>query len=1280
MKQRAIARRTATLAFGVAIQIACCAFQARGEPPGRLVFRSFGTHEGLANLVVLRLVQDRLGFIWGATEDGLFQFDGSHFERFGNAEGLPSSVISALAIENDREVWVGTLRGVAHWQGTRFDLFGPQNGLPQERVNGIALAFGHLWVALHSGLYRRIDGERFELVPGWPGGEATAVWADEDGGLIAASTSGLRHRSVSGTWTTMASETDLARETIDSVVRDGQGVLWARSPTRIWARRPGAASFADETARVPRGNEKGTLTLDRRGRLLFPTAKGLARDVSGHWSLLGTADGVPVRSLHCALEDDEGSLWLGGIGLHQLLGRGLWRVFGRQEGLEGEVAWTELRDAEGRLWVGTDQGLARDAGERWETVHATRGRTVRTVAMATDGATWVGGVPSELLRLGRDGSVERFDERSGVSGKRILRLLFDRSGTLWVATDGAGLLRMTGNRSRMFARVTLPGGADDERIGYLIEDRQGRLWVAGERGLAVLDHGNWRRFTAADGLRVTRTAYVIERRNREMCVAYLEGLGLSCFQPTATGIGEIRHIDASNGLPGARVYVLGEDQNDRLWVGTGLGVAVFSPEGIEQFTEAQGLPSDDTAAMSFLAEPNGDVWIGTSGGLSRFSGSRYAHTALPPRARMISARLGTREFDPFSEGQVKVQHADNTLLVHFAGLTFLDPFRVEHEVRLRPLERDWHVTQVREARYTALGTGDYTFELRVRTPLGAWSDTAQIHFAVLPAWWQRAWFLSLVTVLGVLALTGLVALGVHRHEVKRDRDSQARHEASFRALIQGLPDLVIVHREGRVVYANTAAATLLGWSRPEGMVGLAVLDLVEPDSRPEVVERIRQLQSTGELAPLKEERLLRRDGTVLTFEMAELSLDFVGQPAVVAVGRDVTERKVMQQRLLLSDRMASLGVLAAGVAHEINNPLAYTISNLDLLAGEVPRLAEAKTEQAKALKEMIDDAQDGAERVRRIVRGLKTFSRADEDEPRALDPALVVDQSIELVSHEIRHRATLVRAYAAVGLVWGDESRLVQVFMNLLVNAAHAVPEGHADENEIHVAFRPRDAGHIIVEVRDTGSGIRPEIIGRVFDPFFTTKPAGEGTGLGLSICQAIVNRMGGEITVESEVGKGSIFRVALPIAPEVGRALPQAAVRSPFLGRRGRVLVIDDDLRVAESVRRLLGREHDVTVLSNGESALAHLRKAMDYDLILCDLIMPRITGMELHERLVGLGSGQVKRFVFLTGGPFTEAATLFLEQVPNERIEKPFDNDALRDLARRFVANSMSRYAATA
>ncbi|GAC1346614.1 MAG: hypothetical protein NVSMB23_24500 [Myxococcales bacterium] len=1280
MARCAIPERSASLAVALAILVACCAYPARAEPPGRLAFRSYGTHEGLGNLVVVRLAQDRDGFLWVATEDGLFRHDGSRFERFGNDEGLPSSVTSALAIEDGAGVWVGTLRGLARWQGTRFRAVGLGNGLPEERVNGIAISQGRLWVAMQSGLYgRRTDSDRFQPVAGWTAGEPTAVWADEDGGLVVASAGGLQLLTAAGKWSTLATDLELRRETVDALVRDRRGVLWARSPNRLWSRRPGTPGLTDETAHVPRADQKGTLSLDRQGRVLVPNTEGLARDEDGRWTLLGAADGLPVRSLLCALEDDEGSLWVGAIGLHQVLGRGLWRVFGRKEGLEGEISWTQIRDAHGRLWVGTDHGLARDLGSRWEMVPAFRGRSVRAIAVASDGALWLGGAPAKVFRLAPGGAIETFDARAGILGKRILRILIDRSGTVWVATDGAGLLRkMSG--SRTFSRVALPGGTDDERIGHLSEDREGRIWAAGELGLAMLESSGWRRFTLADGLRVTRTAYVLERRNGEICVAYLESLGLTCFRARSPGLADLRHLDASNGLPGARVYLLGEDRDARLWVGTGRGVAVFGPGGIEQFTEAQGLPSDDTAAMSFLAEANGDVWVGTSGGLSRFSGARYAHVAPPPRARIVSARLGQRDLDPASPVLAEAPHADDTLLVQFAGLSFLDPFRVEHEVRLRPLEREWHGTKVREARYAALGTGSYTFEVRARMPSGRWSEIAQIRFAILPAWWQHAWFLALLSVLGTLGIAGLVTASVRRHEARRDRDVQARHEASFRALIKGLPDVVIVHREGRVVYANTAAARLLGWNDPAAMVGLVVLDLVEPSERPAILERIRRLAETGEPAPPKEERLLRRDGSIVTLEISGISLDFAGQRAAVAVARDVTERKQLQERLLLSDRMASVGTLAAGVAHEINNPLSYTIANLGLLASEVPRLTSGHPEWAQTVNELIDDARDGAERVRKIVRGLKAFSRAADEDCRLLDPARVVDQAIVLASNEIRHRARLVKAYVAVPPLWADESRLVQVFINLLVNAAHSIPEGHAEENEILLSIRPRGPAQVQIEVRDTGSGIRPEIIGHIFDPFFTTKPVGEGTGLGLSICHGIVNRMGGEIRVESQVGKGSVFTVVLPVSPAQAVRPPAQQTSSPGGGRRGRVLVVDDDLLVAESIRRVLVGEHDVTLLADGATALSHLSSVARYDVILCDLMMPRMTGMELHERLAAVGSPQVENFVFMTGGAFTTAARRFLEQIPNERLEKPFDNAALKALVRRFVSSTAAVPAATA
>src|SRR5262249_34541328 len=283
----------------------------------------------------------------------------------------------------------------------------------------------------------------------------------------------------------------------------------------------------------------------------------------------------------------------------------LWRVYSTREGLPSEVVWTEWRDRKGALYVGTDRGLVRAAGSRFELVRGTEGHAIRSVAQLRDGALWMGGSPSELLRVA-DGKVDRFPIRS----RKVLTLLATSRNELLVGTDGGGLLRLEGGG---FVPIPVPGGSVQERFSHVIEDRTGRVWAAGELGLAVREkNGSWRRLTAANGLRADRTAYLLERRSGDVCVAYRETIGFSCFRPTAQGLRAVQHVDATNGLQNARVYLLGEDRNGRLWAGTGQGADVFDAHGIEHFGEARGMAGDDCDATAFLADPNGDVWIGTS--------------------------------------------------------------------------------------------------------------------------------------------------------------------------------------------------------------------------------------------------------------------------------------------------------------------------------------------------------------------------------------------------------------------------------------------------------------------------------------------------------------------------------------------------------------------------------------------------------------------------------------------------------------------------------------------
>ena len=383
-------------------------------------------------------------------------------------------------------------------------------------------------------------------------------------------------------------------------------------------------------------------------------------------------------------------------------------------------------------------------------------------------------------------------------------------------------------------------------------------------------------------------------------------------------------------------------------------------------------------------------------------------------------------------------------------------------------------------------------------------------------------------------------------------------------------------------------------------------------------------------------------------------------------------RKAMEAHLFLSDRMASMGMLAGGVAHEINNPLAYVIANLGFVAQLISEVVSKAPQQAGTLaeaSEAIKDAQQGAERVRCIVRDLKTFSRSDDAQHGPVDVHQVLNACANMAWNEIRHRSRLVKDYATASLMAeGNDSHIGQVFLNLLVNAAQAIPEGAADKNEIRISTRLESDGRILIEVRDSGPGMTPEVRARLFTPFFTTKPAGIGTGLGLSICHKIVSSHGGEIQVESELGRGTTFRVWLPAVTGDVIAEKTVAAKSPAT-RRGRVLIVDDELMLAKALRRIIAPHHDAEVVTSGSEALRLISLSTEYDVVFCDLMMPEMTGPEAYQAIARLRPELLRRIVFMTGGVFTEKAAAFLERTPNLRIEKPFATGQVLSIVAQFI-----------
>jgi signal transduction histidine kinase len=393
-----------------------------------------------------------------------------------------------------------------------------------------------------------------------------------------------------------------------------------------------------------------------------------------------------------------------------------------------------------------------------------------------------------------------------------------------------------------------------------------------------------------------------------------------------------------------------------------------------------------------------------------------------------------------------------------------------------------------------------------------------------------------------------------------------------------------------------------------------------------------------------------------------------GKRAVLYV-RDITNEREGEVRRLQAEKLASIGMLAAGVAHEINNPAAFVLANIEALSGQM-RLIEEKlkdlpkgTSQRLGLPDILFEAtailqesKEGMARIHRIVRDLGSFSHSDYDSTSSVNVNAAVESALTMLRNELKYRAHVERDLRASKAVRANLARLGQVFLNLIMNAAQALDETRINRNIVTVRSYDQD-GFVVVEVQDNGPGIPEEVLPHIFDSFFTTKARGVGTGLGLPISQGIVRSLGGDVSVESRAGEGATFRVRLPATVGVSEpiAVPPPSDRRPGYQRR-RILAVDDEALLLKAYRRMLGETHDVITCLGAEEALRLLETDDDFAVILCDLQMPDMSGMDLYAVVRARMPAVAERFIFVTGGAFSADAKRFLEETSPAVVNKPF------------------------
>ena len=817
------------------------------------------------------------------------------------------------------------------------------------------------------------------------------------------------------------------------------------------------------------------------------------------------------------------------------------------------------------------------------------------------------------------GAVERYGQEAGVVGARINTLLTDADGSIWVGAFRGGLLRAQPSLTRplRFEAPDVPRLEADETFRSLVRDPQGRLWAGGTHGLAMREGAVWRRFTTSDGLADDAVSYLAVDQDGAVLVTYWERPGVDRVE-LAQGRLVVEHPAKT---PARMVYALGEDAAHRwLWLGTGAGLDIVAPEGTRHFTRSDGLPSDDFDANAFLADPGGDVWLGTSSGLVRFHPAFDRGAPPPPPTIFTSAFLGGR---PFSATGASARHDENTLEAHFAGLSFVNESRVAYAVRLVGFEAAWREVTTTEVRYTNLEPGRYSLEVRARVAEGAWGPVASRGFEIRRAVWQTWPFRALLGLM-LIALAG--AAWRWRSAARRSELALRERDERLRSVFSTMAEGVVVHdASGRIASWNGAATSQFGTSAD------AVIDsrwqVTREDGQPLALAQLPWVRAAREATVLPHAILrIDRDGERRWLSVSSAQVRLVdGGPShgVVSSLTDVTELRRGREELIVATRAATeanevKSRFLATMSHEVRTPLNAVLgfAKLGLEGGSL--------EEVRGYLRIIARAGAG---LLGIVNDLLDFSkieagRLEIEQVRFELHATLRDvvQVFEAAASAKGVRLSLLISPALPRNVLGDALRVGQVLSNLLSNAIKFTTAGF-----VELAAEPIDGG-VAITVRDSGIGMTAEQLERIFEPFrqaeSTTSRRFGGTGLGLTISRNLARAMGGDVTVSSTPGQGSsfVFRCRLSSAPEeVGGAEPSDASRHQLALSGQRVLLVEDNKVNQLLAKALLERAGVVVTIANDgrEGLQAVVANPGSFDAILMDVQMPEMDGLEASTRI---------------------------------------------------------------
>lgn len=750
----------------------------------KFAFQEFGYADGLLNLAVEQVIQDKDGFLWVGTQNGLYRFDGHSFAEFGVRDGVPATSLQSMHQSADGTIWLGTPVGLWVQNGSRFDKVDIAPAKKVVGAQGVASdRSGRVYVATPMGLLigvrQKTGNWKFHYASGVKSPVASVMVNQRDEVWFGCLTSICKldgeNEVPAAIWR------EQPKDPWQYMLEDNDGNLWIRNRLSVMVRRAGTETFVP----VPCDRSLGSpwvpqLALDNKGRLLVPLKEGFAILEGTRWRFVTRAQGLAANDVSMIFRDKDGAMWIGllGRGLFRWIGYGEWEGYTYTEGLNDELVWQILPDGHGTVWVATRGGLYRGRRKAesffFEPTAALQGEEIQALAMDSDGSLWAGlrgfGAVHYFPATGR---VDRYPIAQLGRNSYISHLEIDKQGQIWASTTTKSGLLLFNRSARRFEPVEVPGSEKSTGLTMKVLP-DGEVWYGTSHGLFRRTGGRWLRYGLAEGLKYEGVWSISDGPDNTMWIAYQTGMGLTRVTRQGDKL-QLSHLTPADGLPSNQIYFTRFDTKGNMWVGSDRGVGVFNGKQWAQYRRGDGLVWDDCNSDAFAAEPDGTVWIGTSAGLSRFHESEVKASPGPPRVVLTSVQLGGHPQTLHSK--VKVEYRWNTLTVRFAVLSFSRPSSQRFRYRVVGLSSEWQNTSQREMQFAEMPPGDYRLEVYGFDGYKEWSrEPAVFAFTIMPPWWANRYLQGLVVLLLIAAGLWRIERAKHQHREETERLERAVDE------------------------------------------------------------------------------------------------------------------------------------------------------------------------------------------------------------------------------------------------------------------------------------------------------------------------------------------------------------------------------------------------------------------------------------------------------------------------------------------------------------------------